>query len=321
MAVQFVIGRAGGGKTRYCVDAVLRALREPGERRLILLVPEQASFQMERTLATRAPGGGYWRAEVLSFSRLARRVIDAAGAAPETLGRGARALALRVVAGGQPQALQAFGRSARTPGFFAALDALIGELIGEDISPEGLRVAARQLGEPGARRRAEALAKLYAAYQQWLGTERIDPAQRLAVLRERLAAAALALARFASLTARRRRCALLIRTRRPVSTLTASQPLCGFVASSLRDFPFPFPPAQFLQRLAKKCAHLASCPHTLQSPIRVNPQSRESDALANTRALPSGCGQRRSALHRAARGRPWGRVPAMASEYCNRWRG
>ena len=76
MAVTFVLGRAGAGKTHYCHNAILSGLARLDEtRRLIFLVPEQASFQMERALATRAPRGGYWRAEVLSFSRLLRYAL------------------------------------------------------------------------------------------------------------------------------------------------------------------------------------------------------------------------------------------------------
>jgi ATP-dependent helicase/nuclease subunit B len=190
MGVSFVIGRAGSGKTRYCVDALLRDLaREGDERPLILLVPEQASFQMERTLALRCPRGGYWRAEVLSFSRLARRVFDTCGGAPETLNAGARALALRVVAGKDPNAVSAFGKAARTHGFYTSLDRLIGELFTENVSPEQLRAAAGRLDNDATRARVEAIASLYSTYVRWLGADRIDPDQRLAVLRSRLAEA------------------------------------------------------------------------------------------------------------------------------------
>ena len=75
MAVRFVIGRAGSGKTHLCLEAITTALNDadaPG--RLLFLVPEQASFQMERALASRVASGGYWRAEVLSFTRLARSI-------------------------------------------------------------------------------------------------------------------------------------------------------------------------------------------------------------------------------------------------------
>jgi len=189
MPVTFVLGRAGAGKTRYCIDALLAELARPETRRLILLVPEQASFQMERTLAVRAPRHGYLRAEVLSFSRLARRIFADTGREPAVLRPAARSLALRCAAAGADAALRVFGRSARTPGFFAQLDGLIEELLLENVSPPQLARAAERLDDAAARGRVAALAALYARYLEWLGAARIDPAQRLALLRQRLAAA------------------------------------------------------------------------------------------------------------------------------------
>ena len=45
MAVQFILGRSGTGKTSYCIGQIIEALLAPGEEPLILLVPEQASYQ------------------------------------------------------------------------------------------------------------------------------------------------------------------------------------------------------------------------------------------------------------------------------------
>ena len=188
MAVTFILGRAGAGKTHHCVSAVLAELAKVGEtRRLILLVPEQASFQMERALATRAPGGAYWRAEVLSFSRLARRVVAQSGVEPAVVGAEARVLALRAAiarAGGQLRVLR---KASRTSGFIAQLNRLIKELLREDITPAALREAAERAGDGGAAWKVREIAQLYEEYLAWLGPERVDAAARLAVLRERLA--------------------------------------------------------------------------------------------------------------------------------------
>ena len=88
MAVRFIIGRAGSGKTHHCLDAIRERLLQDAVDgpRLILLVPEQAALQMER--AVQAPSGdaqpamalaGAHRAEILSFRRLAFRVLEQAG--------------------------------------------------------------------------------------------------------------------------------------------------------------------------------------------------------------------------------------------------
>ncbi|XEC96807.1 helicase-exonuclease AddAB subunit AddB [Paenibacillus tarimensis] len=80
MALRFVLGRSGTGKTRYCLDEVRERLTEsPEGPPLIMLVPEQATFQTEYALV-RTPGlAGTMRAQALSFRRLSFRVMQETG--------------------------------------------------------------------------------------------------------------------------------------------------------------------------------------------------------------------------------------------------
>jgi hypothetical protein len=52
MAVRFILGRSGTGKTHHCVKAIVEALSQPvpngaegaDNQHLVLLVPEQATY-------------------------------------------------------------------------------------------------------------------------------------------------------------------------------------------------------------------------------------------------------------------------------------
>ncbi len=80
--IRFVLGRAGSGKTHLCLDLIARRLRaSPLEGdSIILLVPEQAAYQMERTLASwRGINNGFARAKVLSFRRLIQLIAKETG--------------------------------------------------------------------------------------------------------------------------------------------------------------------------------------------------------------------------------------------------
>ena len=71
MAVQFILGRSGTGKTSYCIKAIADALAKADEGQpLILLVPEQATYQAERAILADKRIAGYNRLNVLSFDRL-----------------------------------------------------------------------------------------------------------------------------------------------------------------------------------------------------------------------------------------------------------
>jgi ATP-dependent helicase/nuclease subunit B len=106
MSVRFVVGRAGSGKTLRCLEAIRARLRQDpvGGSRLLLLVPEQASFQMERALIETPDLAGFTRCEVLSFQRLAYRIFTDTGADPrrsdQTIGSLGRLMLLRRITPG-----------------------------------------------------------------------------------------------------------------------------------------------------------------------------------------------------------------------------
>ena len=60
MSVQFILGRSGTGKTSLCIKAIVNALLAPDSaQRLILLVPEQATYQAERAILADKRLAGY----------------------------------------------------------------------------------------------------------------------------------------------------------------------------------------------------------------------------------------------------------------------
>jgi ATP-dependent helicase/nuclease subunit B len=216
MGVRFIIGRAGTGKTHHCLDTIRHAVQESpvDGRSLLLLVPEQAALQMERAILSlddpsRMPqwfvGGlpAAHRAEVLSFQRLALRVLESvAGPGRLALSEPARAMALRYLVGAYGEELQYYGRVARTGasagrlgGFIGRLEAAITEFIQEGIDPEQLARAAGldsvAVGNPGgddpaARAKLHDLHLIYRAYLDYLGEGRLDPSQYLEAARARL---------------------------------------------------------------------------------------------------------------------------------------
>lgn len=185
MGVRFVLGRAGVGKTHHCIEAVCAALAQGDGPRLVLLVPEQASLQTERALARRAPRGAYTRAEVLSFSRLARRVLSARGESELVDARG-REMALRGLLARDASLLPKVRGAARGAGFISSLSGAIGALLLDNVAPSELLDAASGVESPPVREKLSQIARVFAAYIAWLG-QRTDVAARLHTVRERLA--------------------------------------------------------------------------------------------------------------------------------------
>src|SRR5262245_12441889 len=80
MRARFLLGRAGAGKTQRCLQEIRQELAAASDGPpLLLLVPEQATYQMDRALLSGLPGGASTRARVVSFRRLTFQLISEMG--------------------------------------------------------------------------------------------------------------------------------------------------------------------------------------------------------------------------------------------------
>lgn len=196
MAFRFVLGRAGSGKTRYCFEAVAGELRRAADGPpLILLVPEQATFQTDRALVTQAGIQGTVRGQVLSFGRLAWRVLaETGGAARPHINETGKAMALRALMADpdRRESLRVFGRSVDKPGFVARLARSLSELHAYNIGPAELARAFSALealgrGDTTLAGKLHDLSLVSRDLQAYLAGRWVDPDDTLGLLARRLA--------------------------------------------------------------------------------------------------------------------------------------
>lgn len=80
MSLQFILGRAGTGKTYTCLEEIRsKLIEDPTGSPIVYLVPDQMTFQSEYDLINTPGIGGMMRAQVFSFTRLAWRVLQETG--------------------------------------------------------------------------------------------------------------------------------------------------------------------------------------------------------------------------------------------------
>ncbi len=194
MALTFVLGRAGAGKTQYCLSAIRRLMQEdPAGPPLLMLVPEQATHQTERALLTGpdAPSVAF-RASVLSFRRLALRVLDLTGGTgrPVLDGVGRHMLLASLVERRRSQ-LKAFRDSARRPGFVGRLAGTVAECAAQRIGSDQLKAHAQALVAAGGTDellvgKMHDVALLLADYHEAISDVHLDPHQALDLASDRL---------------------------------------------------------------------------------------------------------------------------------------
>ncbi len=147
MAVQFVIGRAGTGKTQFCVDALSAASQaDPLGPLLLWVVPEQGTFMSEQRLIAGQSITGSFRIRVVGFRRLCRFLAEELHLplGPELSPIGRQLLLARAVQGCRENLL-AYRQVAHLPGFLASLDRTLREIMQGGKSAQDLRAAAEQM--------------------------------------------------------------------------------------------------------------------------------------------------------------------------------
>ncbi len=128
MSVQFILGRSGTGKTSFCIKAIVNALLQPDDgQRLILLVPEQATYQAERAILADGRIAGYNRLHVLSFDRL-QFLLSGKNTARPALSRIGRQMVIHRILRDNKSKLKIFGSSASWPGLGRQMAQTIAEL-------------------------------------------------------------------------------------------------------------------------------------------------------------------------------------------------
>ncbi len=152
----------------------------------ILLVPELISHDTERRLCAVAGDTTSRFAEVLSFSRLTRRVSEYTGVAPvQCLDNGGRVVAMASVAKQLRGSLKAYASVETKPEFLTDLVDAIDEFKRCCISPEDLRKASFD-SEGLLAQKLEELSLLYEGYDALTARGKCDPRDQMTWLLEQL---------------------------------------------------------------------------------------------------------------------------------------
>jgi len=128
MSVQFILGRSGTGKTSFCIKGIVNALLKADDGHpLILLVPEQATYQAERAILSDKRIAGYNRLHVLSFDRL-QFLLSGKHTTGPALSRIGRQMIVHRILRDNKSKLKVFGSSANWPGLGRQMANTITEL-------------------------------------------------------------------------------------------------------------------------------------------------------------------------------------------------
>jgi ATP-dependent helicase/nuclease subunit B len=169
--IEFVLGRAGSGKSRKLRHDISNLAREG--KRVLLIVNEQFTYENEKMLADKL--GGLLTVSVLSFTTLARKVLRETGCDKTFISPQGRRMLIRKIAEENSGGLSVFQKTSRTPGFSEKCDELFTKCKRFSISPEDLANAAEQLPENAQlRKKLSDIALLYGKAKEYQEKEYLD---------------------------------------------------------------------------------------------------------------------------------------------------
>ena len=112
--LRFYTGIAGTGKT----EEILRQIREAaeeGKKNILLIVPDQFTYEAERTLCETCGNSISMHAAAKSFSRIAMQVMQNRPEAPTLLDRGGKLLCMNLALEAVGPQLKVYGKTRRRP--------------------------------------------------------------------------------------------------------------------------------------------------------------------------------------------------------------
>ena len=187
MGIRFVFGRAGSGKSYYCLNQINKKLTNDKNNKLIMLVPDQYTFQTEKKLLEYIGEKALLRAEVLSFKRMATRVFDKCGGrAINVIEDSGKNMLIYKLLKDKGEELQYFNRISKQQGFVGIVSKSITEFKKYNISEEILKEKELEIENKDLKEKISDLASIYETFNESLHKGYIDSEDILSILAKKL---------------------------------------------------------------------------------------------------------------------------------------
>lgn len=190
MSLRMIIGRSGTGKGNVILQEMKEKLRSnPHGRTILYIVPEQMTFQQEYALFRDDQVKGSIRAQVVSFSRLAWRVLqETGGSTKQFISSTGLQMMLRKIIEERTEPFEMFQKAVDKQGFVQELEGMVTEFKRHCITPDVLaeQINYTEQNIPLTKKLAD-LHYIYAKLASLLQHKYIDGEDQLQFLTEKIA--------------------------------------------------------------------------------------------------------------------------------------
>lgn len=172
--LRLILGRSGTGKSEIAANRAADAAR--AGRRVLLIVPEQFSFETELRFCDSLTGPASLNLSVLSFTRLSENIFRACGGlAVRRLTDPARLVLMRLAVDELSDTLRIYASQAGKSAFLTAMLEMVRSFKQSGLSPADVERLSEESGDAQLSGKLKELSALYAAYQALVERTYADP--------------------------------------------------------------------------------------------------------------------------------------------------
>ncbi|MCC8142267.1 MAG: helicase-exonuclease AddAB subunit AddB [Lachnospiraceae bacterium] len=185
MALTFVYGNSGNGKSEYMYQKIADMAERAPYQRYFVVVPEQFTMSAQRSLVAHSSSGVILNIDVVSFDRLAYRVFDELGVHRTVMEETGKSLVLRRIVEKNEQDLTLLKRNLTKMGYIGELKSVLSELMQYGISPDDLEEFLGELDEESSLSyKLRDILAIYRAFDSYLGEGYVTAERVLDLLTE-----------------------------------------------------------------------------------------------------------------------------------------
>ncbi|MBQ3145541.1 MAG: hypothetical protein IJB90_03100 [Clostridia bacterium] len=183
MGIRLVYGRAGTGKSEFCLNEIKQKLVNNLAQKIYIIVPEQFSYATEKRLLETLQKDAVINAEVLSFKRLAHRVSKEIGGSKKTnLSKTGKAMLIKHITNQNKSDLNFLGKTNEID----LIIRTITELKKHNIEPEKLSEQLENIDNKYLKLKIEDINKIYSLYENTIKDNYIDEDDVLTILSKQI---------------------------------------------------------------------------------------------------------------------------------------
>lgn len=184
MALKFILGNSGSGKTEYMYEQVVKLAEANPKQNYLVVVPEQFTMQTQRKLVDLSTNHAIMNIDVLSFQRLAYRIFDELGKTDiKILEETGKNLVLRKIAQENEEKLTVLKANMHRMGYIGEVKSFISELMQYNISPSQLEECIQEEKFPKSlTSKLQDISVMYQGFSEYLEGNYITQEELLHVL-------------------------------------------------------------------------------------------------------------------------------------------